>query len=65
MLGQWGDIKKKDPISPRYYILEWTEDPFTLHDQVVCYEYTSPQIFDAGQLFCHDKFWNQLQNNYS
>ena len=36
VLEQWGGVQTKVLTSPVYYIVECTEAPFTLLDQVVC-----------------------------
>jgi hypothetical protein len=60
-VGKYGAFSTNDErYKEGYYLVEWTDEPFTLQEDIQLHEYDPPARIQSGELVCKAKYFEQV-----
>ena len=59
--GKYGAFStNNDRYKEGYYLVEWTDEPFTLQEDILLHEYDPPARIQNGELVCKAKYFEKV-----
>ena len=59
-----GSFQTNKSNTPRYYIIQWKGNAYTLQEQYICHTFDPPVIITEGELVYTAKFMTPMRKNF-